>query len=79
MKPKKLSKRLELNKKTIANLSPEMQKLVKGGDLYTCPACGYTCDGYYTCDETCTCPPETYTCNTRCNSNCCFDTLECPL
>jgi hypothetical protein len=82
MKTKKFSKRLALNKKTIANLSGEMQKLVKGGD-FTCPGCGYTCPGYetcYTCGETCgeTCPATcTYaTCDSYCDTDCAPCTIK---
>ena len=67
MKTKKLSKKLFLNRKTIVNLSKDLNK-VKGGETGTC-AGTCTCPTYDpgTCINTVCpgiCPPtEFYTCN----------------
>lgn len=60
MKPKKISKKLELNKKTIANLNQENLGSARGGYTPTilwpeCKRSDYTC--------------QTYMCNT-CQTNC---------
>ena len=59
MKTKKLSKKLSLNRKTIANLNGDMMGNVYGG-MYTIPA--ITC---VTCDRS-VCPTHCYTCVSRC-------------
>ena len=59
MKTKKLSKKLVLNKKTVASLNNAEIKDIKGGET-----------GLYTCQATCNtaCP----TCNTECSCVTCF-------
>jgi len=58
MKTKKLSKKLRLSKKTIANLNSDIMGNVYGG--YTIPA--ITC---VTCDNS-VCPTHCETCVSRC-------------
>jgi hypothetical protein len=57
MKPKKFSKKLGLNKKTIANLNGDMMGIVKGGITVTEITCDTQC-GQRTCQ---TCPETCYT------------------
>jgi len=65
MKTKKLSKKLTLSRKTIANLNNRDLGNVRGGDAETniClptnnTVCGTVCTCYNTCNNTCpnTCP-----------------------
>ncbi len=74
MKTTKLSKKLGLNKRTIANLNASNMKNVKGGahntgPYETCDTCGtcLTCDTCGTCD----------TCNTWCETCRCTDVSRC--
>jgi len=65
MKTKKLSKKLELNKKTIADLSnSQMGKIKVGGEPTTKTLCGTVC-GCVTNDASCTC-------QTFCEQNTCI-------
>lgn len=79
MKTKKFSKRLVLNKETVANLSSKEKNKVKGGGLPTWyTLCLYTCTGRpcvadYETDEFVSCPTcwgFTNTCETRCEGEC---------
>jgi hypothetical protein len=73
MKTKKFSKKLSLNKKTIANLGHgEKKKILAGYITYTCGYGGQTCPGEYTCDGG-------YTCDVGCTQTCnTCDTCVCP-
>ena len=78
MKTKKLSKKLELNKKTIAHLNNSSMKALRGGVYtgYTCQDDG--CDTVISCENTmcwicesirgCPDPPETNNCSGAANS-----------
>jgi hypothetical protein len=60
MKPKKLSKKLGLNKKTIADLNGSQMEHLKGG-IDTPPVCWETdaqsnCPTMLTCNTVCSCP-----------------------
>jgi hypothetical protein len=50
MKPRKIDKKLSLNKKTVANLSENQQNKAKGGLPYTYHCCGTRgeCNSNYT-------------------------------
>lgn len=67
-KQKKLNRKLTLNKKTIASLTPKRMDKVAGGKVIPCNTSevdptffGKSCPGYYTCpcptilDPTCVC------------------------
>jgi hypothetical protein len=77
MKTKKFSKKLSLNRKTIANLNIEDLGNIKGkGTVFdnTCPYY-YTCDNGYTCipgEQSCFCTqlPGHHTCNITCWMTC---------
>ena len=79
MKPKKLSKKLVLNKSTIADLKGVEMKELKGGGLSFLTICGDSCkpgcSDIYPCDTVATCVP-TYcdTCTTFCT---CLSGCEC--
>lgn len=62
MKPKKLSKKMGLNKKTVANLTTKGMNDARGGERDTaCTYCLYTCTGY---------PCTVIYCDTEIMSNC---------
>ncbi|NIM13661.1 MAG: hypothetical protein GTO45_16205 [Candidatus Aminicenantes bacterium] len=64
MKTKKFEKKLELNKKTIANLSNGQLGLVKGGDKNVPVESESECCGTNTCGSCDTCLTCEATCNT---------------
>lgn len=45
MKTKKISKKLGLNKKTVAHLNSHQLAEIRGGDCTCCPTCPATCEG----------------------------------
>ena len=63
MKTKKLSKKLSLNRTSIANLNSHMLGNVNGGYTGTCPNLN-TCP--YTCDDASVCPTHCETCVSIC-------------
>lgn len=66
MKNKKISSKLSLNKKTVANLGKDQQEMVKGGiSGWVCPA------SYWCASEEATCTCFTYI------AQCHYDT-DCP-
>ncbi len=68
MKPKKLSKKLSLNRKTIANLTGNVMTNVKGGGTITTVS---LCETKCTCIDTIcgnTCPTNCGSCN--CTGGC---------
>jgi natural product precursor len=79
MKPKKFSKKLGLNKITIANLNQgEMQRIFGGDDSvsiipYVCPPPTLTepASKDTKCWSDCVCPPQTDTCFTFCQQYSC--------
>jgi len=52
MKRKKIEKKLNLSKKTVANLELQSMEAIHGG-LYTTNSCFYTCDPCDTEDMSC--------------------------
>lgn len=78
MKPKKLKKRLSLNKRTIATLRDYEKKFVKGGEPATidtdCGTCVTECGTCDTCDDptcaTCSCGTCYATCPTDIGCTC---------
>lgn len=79
MKPKKLSKRLSLKKKTVAHLGNGQMGHIKGGDI---PASEFPCDPRTLRISFCVCPPTQDTCNS-CQGTCvscgtCMETCTCP-
>jgi len=59
MRTKKFNKKLNLNKKTIADLDPKKMNGIKGGAPSAFPS--GCCSEYVTCGDTCGCPPPSVT------------------
>ncbi|UCH98076.1 MAG: class I lanthipeptide [Candidatus Aminicenantes bacterium] len=69
MKPKKFSRKLFLNKKTIVNLDGTEMRVVEGGAGDAGMRCD-SCKSTFCHTMTCTHSPDTF-CGTICNSNPC--------
>lgn len=89
MKPRKLNKKLSLNKKTVVDLSGSKMNNVKGGTntahtMCWGNTCYLVCETHYketcvTCDPTCqTCGDTCDTCNTDCFTPCNVCSMTCP-